>query len=766
MDAEQSNKIEEIYHAALEIESNKREAFLYDVCGADVELRQEVESLLNFAEISSSIIDQPPMDVAVEMFSQTGNSDVIGKELGHYKIDSLIGVGGMGEVFLAHDTKLERNAAIKFIKAEFVLDKTKLRRFLQEAKTASLLNHPNILTIYEIGESKDRQFIAAEFIEGITLRKAISEKTLGLHEILEITIQIATALNAAHFAGIIHRDIKPENIMLRNDGLVKVLDFGLAKLIGNEIQKDGISGDLSVHKSQFKIPIPQLTAPDLLMGTVAYISPEQARFEQIDARSDLWSLCIVLFEMLNGRQPFKEKTVSETISSILQDELTFAAENIPFELKRILKKGLQKKVENRYQTAEDLLQDLKEFQRALTIESEFKQNSGSATADGKTATNEIRVSASIQANTNDLINVQSQNLSSAEFIFNKVKKNKFFMIGLLAVIIFVFVFFGYFYFSSDSPPIPTIAVMPFSNESGDSNMEYLSDGISESLIDSLSQMNGLKVIAQSSSLKYKGKAAEFEKNVRNLGGQYILKGNISQRGDDLQIIAELVDVRIGQQIWVKQFNRKSTEISDVQAEISQLIAQQLKIGLKDNQQLAKVNKPNPQAYELLLKGRFYQSKSTYETSKKAIEYYDQALQIDPNYAQAHAAMARSYLYVGTNGFEDPKVALQKAKSAAEKASAINDNLPEVHLAMAGIKKIAWDWTGAEREYQRAIELNPNLAATHFAHAFFLSMMSRHEQAISVIQKARELDPLKPQINADIAYVFYFAKQYEKALEYY
>lgn len=758
MNAERLSTIEEIYHAALAVDINRRSDFLSDICGDDLELRGEVETLLSFADVTSSVIDQPPSDVAAEMVAEARNSPSVGTKIKHYKIVSQIGVGGMGEVFMALDTRLERNVAIKFIKTEFVKDKDKLRRFQQEARNASSLNHPNILTVYEIGNSKHGQFIAAEFIEGKTLRKVMNEGELSLTEILEIAIQAATALEAAHSAGIIHRDIKPENIILRRDGLVKVLDFGLAKLVGNPNQEGELSSRLPTTKPQSRILDPQLTASDLMMGTVAYISPEQACLEPIDARSDVWSLSIVLFEMLNGRQPFKGKTPAETIASILNAEAPQIAVEIPEELRRILAKGLQKNAANRYQTSAELLHDLKRFQKESAIES---------SANGQSRVRELRISTAAGAKTGSL-DSESSNISSAEYIFKKVGKYKALTVGLLSMVVLALAFVGYLYFPAGSRPVTSIAVMPFANTSGDQNMDYLAEGISESLVNSLSQLKGVKVIAQSSSVSYKGKEAEFEKSVRDFGGQFVLKGQISQHGDDLQVIAELVDVRNNSQIWRNQFNRKAAEISGVEAEISRQVAEGLQLNLTsaEQQRLSQKKKPNPQAYELLLKGRFYQSKSSFDNAQKAVEYYNQALAVDPNFAQAHAALASAYLYIGLNGFVHPKEVMAKAKAAAERAVELDDNLPEANLAMARIKQVAWDWAGAEREYKRALELNPNLAATHFRYALFLSTMGQNERAISEIKLARDLDPLKPHINLDIAYIFYFARQYDSALEQY
>jgi len=771
MDSERSRKIEEIYHAALEIDEKARDSFLSDACSDDIELRCEVKSLLSFAEISSSLIDQPPTDVAAEMFSRSSNSAFIGKKIRHYKIDSLIGVGGMGEVFLAHDSKLERKVTIKFIKAEFVKDKDKLRRFLQEAKTASSLNHPNILTIYDIGSSKNRNFIAAEFIQGKTLRKAINEGKLRLNEILGIAVQTATALIAAHSAGIIHRDIKPENIMLRDDGLVKVLDFGLAKLLpqrhGNAETRGRGRKDKAPIAASPRRPVSasQQTNPSLLMGTVAYMSPEQARLEPIDIRSDLWSLGVVLFEMLTGNQPFKGNNSSETIDLILKSEPQFNTDNISVELKQILVKILQKNADERYQNADEFWQDLKNCQKDSAFETQFIENAPNSNSKGKTNENEAGVSNSVSLNSADNPKFQSTQLSSAEVIFKKVKKNKSFAAGLLATILLSITFIGYFNFPNKTQTTKSIVVIPFANTSGDPNLEYLSDGLSQSLINSLSQLNGVKVAAQSSALKYKGKEAELEKNAHNLGVQYFLRGRISQLADDFQVFAELVDVQNNSQIWSEQFKFKSADVSSIEAQVTKKITERLQIQSTNNEkQLVKKMEPNPQAYQLFLKARFFNSTGTTDGVKKAIEYYNQALAVDPNYAEAYAALGSAYFFIGANGIEEPQEAIQKAKVYAKRALELNETLAESHIAMAAIHRADWNWSAAELEYKRAIELNPNLASAHFGYAYYLSTMGRNEEAISEIKKSRDLDPLKPLIYDSISQIYYFARQYDLALE--
>ncbi len=772
MNEERLLKIEEIYHKAWDIPLNERSSFLNDACGDDLELIQEVESLLSFAEKESSIIDTPPMDVAAEMLSKDEHSEIIGREIGHYKILSHIGTGGMGEVFLAEDSKLERLTAIKFIKPEIAQMPDQLRRFLQEAKTASTLNHPNIITIYEIGETDNIQFIASEYIEGKTLRKAMSENSLSFKETLQVISQIATAVHAAHNAGIIHRDIKPENIILREDGLVKVLDFGLAKLGDTETRRkreNEISPTFDLPSSSASF----FTSPGLMMGTIAYMSPEQARIEAVDLRSDIWSIGVVLYEMLCGKKPFGGESPQEKIDSIINAKPKPLGENNPFELKQIIEKALQKDADKRYQTANEFLQDINNLYKEFAGEDEVLNISSYSKNKHKTLSNESRVSSPnyVTANSNGLS--ENSNISSAEFVFNKAKTHKIFTSGAFITFILAIAIGGFFYANTRLSKENSVAVLPFVNQNGDAELEYLSDGISESLINSLSQLSDVKVIARSSTLKYKGKKMDIEEISRDLGVKYILSGRIIKQNDDIEVFAELLDVDDKTQIWGERFNRKLADISQVESEISRKIANQMQIHLtnKDLEQITKNVEIDSEAYQLFLKGKFYQSKHTPDSSQKALDYYKKALEIEPNYAEVHAALASVYLYIGSNGFEEPKEVMEKAKIEADKALAINANLPEVHLTIAGIKRLEWNWSEAEREYKRAIELNPNFAAVYFGYSFFLTTQKRFDEAIYIINKGRELDPLRQTNYSDTAYIHYFAgqfdeanKQYQNALE--
>jgi len=684
-----------------------------------------------------------------------------GALLGRYEIRSPLGKGGMGEVYLAWDSQLDRTVALKVLPADVASDQQRMQRFTQEAKAASALNHPNILTIYEVGQAGSARFIATEFIDGVTLRQHMADARMRTDEVLIIVLQIASALAAAHAAGIVHRDIKPENIMVRRDGYVKVLDFGLAKL-----------AEAQTHRSDPEAATIVKTEPGIIMGTASYMSPEQARGQAMDARTDIWSLGVVIYEMITGRLPFEGQTSSDVIALILQKEplaLGRHALEVPTELERIIAKALTKDREERYQTAKDLLIDLKRLKQQLDVAAQIE----------RTVAPEFRAGATGTSGSSVAVQTMGQpvpaSTSNAEYIAGEIKRHKL-GVGIAGVILLgvaaiaALAYFGYFARDRASGPgreaITSIAVLPFVNASNNPDAEYLSDGISESLINSLSQLPQLKVIARSSSFKFKGKTTEPGEVAKALGVRAIVTGRVIQLGDQLQISAELVDTSDGTQIWGEQYTRKATDLLAMQSEISREIAERLRLKLTntEQQQLAKRSTTNPEAYELLLRGRFYRIKGGPEGRTKAIEYFSQAVALDPNYALAYAELAVTYNGLIASASVDPQVIRPKAQAAAEKALQLDETLPEAHQAQGTLRFNYWEWAAAEREYKRAIELNPSFSRAHAVYSNYLSSMGQHEQAIAGARRARELDPLSTAVNYRIGAVLFNARRYDEAIE--
>jgi serine/threonine protein kinase/tetratricopeptide (TPR) repeat protein len=665
----------------------------------------------------------------------------------------------MGEVYLALDTELDRTVAIKILPEALASNQQRLQRFIQEAKAASALNHPHILTIYEIGATGATRFIATEFIDGDTLRRRIREGSLSLNEILDIAMQAAGALAAAHEAGIIHRDIKPENIMVRRDGYVKLLDFGLAKLTG---PPSSITDAEAPTKAMVN------TGAGMVMGTATYMSPEQAKGTNVDARTDLWSLGAVLYEMVTGHLAFAGETPTETISLILQKEpapLTRYAHEVPAELDRIVSKTLTKNREERYQTARDLLIDLRNLKRKLELDAEIDRTvppelRATSTSGGQRPP---ATASGVVAGTTTAGSTHAP--SSAEYVVSGIKQHK--LAAAVAVIALALGAVGlglYLRAPNTAVSIQSIAVLPFQNRSTEADTEYLSDGLAESLIYRLSQLPNLKVIPTSSVFHYKGKEIDPVKVGQELGVNAVLSGRMVQRGDQLTISAELVDVRNNRLLWGEQYDRKMSDLLQTQREIAREIVDKLRLKVSGQEKgLAKHYTESNEAYQLYLKGRFYWNKRTSDANKKSIEYFNQAIEKDPSFVLAYAGLADCYV-VPANQLP-PREAMPKAKAAAKRALELDDSLAEAHTSLARVlATYDWDWAGAEKEYKRAIELNPQYAIAHQWYGGWFEAKGQHSEAIAERKLALELDPLSLIINFELGLAFYYAHDYDNAIE--
>jgi serine/threonine-protein kinase len=694
-----------------------------------------------------------------------------GTKFGRYEIRSKIGEGGMGEVYLAEDTRLHRKVALKILPTELAANKDRMRRFEQEAQAAATLNHPNILTVYEIGEVDGKHYISTELIDGQTLREHLSHKeSLPLNTILKIGVQVSEALSAAHQAGIIHRDIKPENIMLRKDGYAKVLDFGLAKLSEPRAVATGSAGSEDATRVQVN------TTPGMVMGTVSYMSPEQARGKETDARTDIWSLGVVLYEMLAGKVPFTGETVNHTIVAILEKEPQFL-ENVPAELQRIVRKALTKDVEMRYQSARDLLIDLKNLRRDLDIQGELERSiipNRAATTESPNenqtqvyASGSVAATSSGQAATTHSVTISA---SSLEYAVTKAKSHKLAtaIIGVLLVGVISTV--GYFAFVSrggSTKQINSIAVMPFVNESGNPDVEYLSDGMTETLINSLSQIPNLSVKARSSVFRYKGKEIDPKKVASELGVQAILTGRLIQRGDQLTLSVELIDGLTENTIWGNKYDRKGSDLVSLQSEVARDVSGKLKSKIS-GADAAKVEKSftvNPEAYQLYLKGIFYWNKRTRDSVKRSIDFFNQAIEKDPAYAPAYAGLAEAYVLLPAFYASTPQDSYPKAKAAAKRALELDGSLAEAHAALALAFDLDFDFPEAEREYQQAIQMSPNYATTHQWYGRMLVQIKRYDEAVAEGKRAQELDPLSLIITANLSDDYFYQGKYDEALQY-
>ncbi len=672
--------------------------------------------------------------------------------ISHYKILSEIGKGGMGEVYLAQDTKLNRQVAIKFLSNEFSKDADKLNRFVQEAQAASALNHPNIIIIHEIGEFENLNYIATEFIEGKTLDKHLKANSMNLGKILDIAIQIASALDEAHTAGIVHRDIKPDNVMIRENGLAKILDFGIAKL--TEKQSPEI-------ESEDATAIQVNTTPGMIIGTANYMSPEQAKGKEVDKRTDIFSFGVVIYEMLSGELPFEGETPMEIIAAIINKEpKPLNDSEIPSEIKKIISKTLRKDRDERYQTIKGLLADLKDVKKELDFQDKLDKTIQPDRDESETQMFQATTAAEQQQTTadeklNDSITIKKSGLSKA-------------LVGVLAVLLISAIVLGYWYFSSGSQ-INSIAVMPFVNESGNEDIEYLSDGMTETLISSLTEIPNLSVKARSTVFYYKGKNKTPKEIGDELGVEAVLLGRLVQRGDDLKLSLELVDTSTLDAIWSETYDRKMTDLVTLQSEIARNVSEKLRLKLTTSEQekVARSGTASSEAQQLNLKGIFHFNKRKGRNGRKEMErsvrFYKQAIEKDPNYALAYAGLAASYSLMPYLHNYNSREYLPKGKEAAQKALKLDPDLAEAHAALGNILLYSFDWDGAEQSYLKAIEVNPKYAKAYQWYADYLESKGMFDEALKNYEKALELDPLDLVTNNSKIRNLLAVEKFDKAL---
>jgi serine/threonine protein kinase/TolB-like protein/Flp pilus assembly protein TadD len=714
---------------------------------------------------------------------------MIGQTISHYRILSKIGKGGMGEVYLAEDRRLGRKLALKILPEEFTKDPDRVRRFEQEARAASALNHPNIITIHDIGhvstDEGDLHFIATEFIEGETLRRPMLAGPLDLQQAVDIIIQCCSALQAAHSAGIAHRDIKPENIMLRPDGYIKILDFGLAKL--TEQPRAADLGEETPTRSLLE------TQPGLVMGTVEYMSPEQARGLRIDGRTDIFSLGVVLYEMVSGRRPFNGPTVSDIIAKLLVSEPQSLSEHlpgIPAELERIVARMLAKDPDARYQSAQEIVNDLKRTTSRFDLTSEERSTlavdalpggldtSDSARGDGAPTASLYQTNVAGQSpltaqppsgfETNVVQSAQTGWQAGAHPApmpqTQKSMLRRLLLPSLVGLALLLAAGLVWLRFARQEAKVDSIAVLPFVNLSNVADAEYLSDGIAEGIINTLSQWPELSVVSRNSVIQYKGREVDARAVGRELEVKAVLIGRIDRRGDNLTINAELVDARNGRQIWGERFMRKISDLLSLQDEIARNITGKLQLRLGDAPQQpasALAGTKDSEAYDLYLKGRYYWNLGTPEARAKADEFFEAAVGKDATYAAAAAGCAACHA-AGSDG-GTPRESMEKARLVANKALSVDDTIIDAHLTLAEVSlRYDWNFAAAESEFKRAIALNPRLPSGHQRYAEFLALMGRRQEAAHELNEARRLDPRSPSVNAAFGTLSYYSRDFKDA----
>jgi eukaryotic-like serine/threonine-protein kinase len=700
MTPERWQQVKGVLHQALEIAPDERSAFLDSARWTDHSLRREVESLLSLN------------DEARSSFFNSGIARVTlseGTTLGEYEVQSLLGSGGMGEVYRARDLRLGRDVAIKVLPTFFASDLARLRRFEQEARAAAALNHPNILAVHQMGTYEGAPYLVSELLEGETLRARVKRGALPMPEAVDYALQITRGLAAAHEKGIVHRDLKPENLFITKDGQAKILDFGLAKHTRPEAGTDA-------------------TEPGAVLGTVGYMSPEQVRGQTADARSDIFAFGAILYEVLSGKRAFQGESSADTMSAILKEDpprLSSSVRGIPRPLEGVVQRCLEKTAEQRFQSAEELSAALRQI--------------GSSAAAG--------------------VAVSSPRLALRW-------RARVFAAPILLTLFAAVLWGAVRYWPSRESPIDSIAVLPFASNNTDSSGELLEDGITSGLIESLSQIPHLRIISRSSVFHYKGRDIDPRTVGRELHVRALLMGRIVQHGDSFVLDAELVKTTDNSHIWGQQYSAKASDVLTVQEELARTISDRLRARLsgEEKARIAKQGTSDSEAYSLYVKGRYSFDRFDQQHMKLALSYFQQAVEKDTAYAQAYAGMADAYAALGVMGAPPLEDGVQKAKAAAHRALELDENLAEAHAALGVASYVHWEWADAERETRRAVELNPNLAFAHQYRAWVLQSLGKLQQGLAEQKLVLEVDPVSFLGNTFLADTYMYLRDYDRAIE--
>jgi serine/threonine protein kinase/TolB-like protein/Tfp pilus assembly protein PilF len=730
MTPERWQQVKGVLQNVLERTPLERAAFLDQACDGDQALRQEVESLLATRnEGRSSFLQSPPTTHLSK-----------GTRVGDYEIQSLLGTGGMGEVYRARDLRLRRDVAIKVLPSFVSSDPERLRRFEQEATAAAALNHPNILAVYQMGTHESAPYLVSELLEGETLREQIKRGRLAVRKAIDYAVQIARGLAAAHEKGIVHRDLKPENSFVTKDGRVKILDFGLAKLMkplpGSEHSAPTLGGK---------------TEPGTVMGTVGYMAPEQVRGQATDHRADLFAFGAILYEMLSGKRAFQKPTSPETMTAILNEDppgISQLVSNLPPALQRVVNRCLEKNPEQRFQSASDLafaLESISGSWASVQLSAELRA----------TGSREVRRTADASDKSRSRLRALAATVGGLVVLLAliagfRAAKLREWLHGSLA-----------------APHIESLAVLPLKNLSGDPAQEYFADGMTEELTADLSKVGAVRVISRTSAMRYKDANKSLPEIARELNVDGVVEGSVERAGDRVRITAQLIQAPTDTHLWANSYERDMRNILSLQDEVARDIASEIKVTLTplERAQLSSSRPIDPQAYEAYLRGRHYYNKLSIDGFNEGLKYFQQAVNRDPNYALAYVGLADCYKELGIWGDLPPRESSAKAKAAIQKALAIDNNLGEAHATLAHLHFVYdWDWAGAQTEFNHALELSPGSSDVHLRYAIYLSAMGKPDEAVAEIEKAHALDPVSQPTNTIWGFVYLLVRRCDKAIE--
>jgi serine/threonine protein kinase len=695
--------IEQIYREALEKEPDEISAFLDRACGGDEVLRCKVEALLNSRQRADGFIENSAVGLAAKIIQNEQIDSLVGETIGHYKISESIGAGGMGEVYLATDVVAGRKAALKLLPMRFTGDAERLKRFQREARAVVALNHPNILTVYEIGEDHSTHYIASELIEGETLRQRLERGPIEFSEAVDLAIQVASALAAAHRAGIVHRDIKPENIMLRPDGYVKVLDFGIAKLAEKEVPAT-MSRDEALLLVETNL--------GSILGTVRYMSPEQACGAQVDNATDIWSLGVVLYEMVTGHAPFTGDTPQDVMSAILERQpppLAKYLAHAPAELQQIISKALRKDPNERYRNARELLEALKGLRHDMEVDVELQRSS-----------------------------------AARSWLHRKPALAALLLALTIAALAMAFPFYWHRNVTTSLPPEKSIAVLPFLDLSKAKDQEYFCDGMSAEILDALAKVDGLLVVGRTSSFSFKGKSVNARDVGEKLNVANVLEGSLRREGNRVRVTAELINARSGFHLWTETYDRELQDVFALQDELTRAIVDALKIKLAISPPARQ--QPNTEVYDLYLQGLYFSNKGSEEDLRRALSFFQRAVEKDPTFARAWTGIAKVWYFLA-DVYVKPLDAYPASKDAALKAIALDEKDAAAHCYLSEAKRVLdWDLVGADAELKRALKLDPNSAPAHFFSALLSLFHGELKEGLRLVLEAEKLDPVSPIIS--------------------